>query len=456
MSIMGILDIGSQALAAQRTAIDVTGQNISNANIAGYSRQTVAFESMPGSAIPQFNIGNGVRVAAVQRAHDLFLQTRIQAETSSNGYQTVLRDAMAKVEPLFNDTASTGLGSSLDEFFNAWQDLSVNPQGAAERETVLSKAQTLVDDFHRINQSLNNQILQADQSVAGQTADINKQLSRIADLNAQIRIMKNATTAGDNANPLQDSRDQLLQELSRKAAIASQEQDDGTVTVTLGNSSSGYTLVEGSTASVFAVDSTTTDIIAQNGGSGELGGTLLARDTLLPGFLDSLDTLANNLAEQVNTRHAAGSGLDGSSGLDFFTSPTASGYSGVIALNVTSPNAIAAAGGQSGGTGDNQNALALAALKNSRITVSGIQTTLPDLYGALVGDVGTKAQSYQQGLTQSTAMLKQLGNLKESVTGVALDEEMTKLITYQKAYAGAAKLITTGQDMLDTVLNMVR
>lgn len=454
MSIMGIIDIGSKALAAQKTALDVTGQNISNANTAGYSRQTVVLESAPGSVSPQFNMGNGVRVAAVQRAHDVFLQTQIQGETSNNGKQTVLQDAMAKVEPLFNEAAASGLGTSLEAFFTAWQDLSVNPQGSAERQAVLGRAQTVVDDFHRVSLSLNDQLQQAGQSVTGLTADINTRLKQLADYNAQIKVL---AAGGDSANPLRDSRDQLLQELSRKVGITSQEQADGTVKIMLGSSSSTYTLLDGTTSSVFAVDATTTAIIAADSRSGELGGTLQVRDTVLPGFIASLDSLASSLATEVNGVHTGGYGLDGTTtGENFFTVAT-SGASSGISINtalLADSNKIAAAGAPFGGTGDNRNALKMAALKTALL--AGTQTTLSGLYSSLVGDVGVAAQNSQQGATQSTAMLKQLDNLRESVVGVALDEELTKLIAFQKAYEGAAKLITTGQEMIDTVLNMVR
>jgi len=108
------------------------------------------------------------------------------------------------------------------------------------------------------------------------------------------------------------------------------------------------------------------------------------------------------------------------------------------------------------GTGNNQNALAIAALENSSFTVSGSQTTIPGLYSTLVGNVGSAVQSSQQGVTQSDAMLKQLGTLRESVAGVNLDEELTKLLSFQKAYEASAKMVATGQTMLDTLLNMVR
>jgi flagellar hook-associated protein 1 FlgK len=188
-----------------------------------------------------------------------------------------------------------------------------------------------------------------------------------------------------------------------------------------------------------------------------LGGTLQVRDKVLPGFIGKLDELGYNVASDVNTLHVTGTGLAGATGVNFFAPPAnSSGYSGLINLNITSTSDIAAAGTPSGGTGDNRNALALAALKNKAITVSGSQTTLPGLYSSLVGAVGIAVQNSQQGVMQSSTMLKQLDSLRESSVGVSLDEELMKLMSFQKAYEGAAKLITTGQQMIDTVLNMVR
>jgi flagellar hook-associated protein 1 FlgK len=472
MSIMGVLEIGSKGLAAQKTAIEVTGENISNVNTPGYSRQTVILESTPGGVDPRYPIGSGVKVAAIQRAHDAFLQAQIQTETSSNGKLTVLQDSLAKVEPLFNETVTSGLGASLQEFFNAWQDLSVNPQGTAERQAVLSKAQSVIDDFHRVNQSLNDQVQQANQSLTGLTDNITSKLKQIAGLNVQIQGLE---AGGGSANQLRDSRDRLLQELSQKVGISYREQSDGTLTVTLGSNSVGPSLVNGATSSILTVDTTNpnssiilkrnssdpgtdvTALISGDGKSGELGGTLQVRDKVLPGFIGKLDELGYNVASDVNTLHVTGTGLTGATGVNFFAPPAnSSGYSGLINLNITSTSDIAAAGTPSGGTGDNRNALALAALKNKAITVSGSQTTLPGLYSSLVGAVGIAVQNSQQGVMQSSTMLKQLDSLRESSVGVSLDEELMKLMSFQKAYEGAAKLITTGQQMIDTVLNMVR
>ena len=471
MSVMGILNLASKALAAQKTAIDVTGQNIANVSTVGYSRQSVVLETSGGS-VDYLNVtGDGVRVAAVQRSKDAFLQAQTLGETSTSGKESALQNAMAQVEPLFTDTTTTGLGTALQNFYNSWQDLANNPQGSAERQAVLSSAQTVVDNFHQLSQSMNDQLTQTNSSLTTTTDTISTSLKQVADLNAQIKILE---VGGGSANQLRDNRDQLLKGLAQKVGISTQEQSDGTMTVTLGSSSGGPTLVSGATASILGTDGGNpaaimlkanaadggTDVTAQisaDARSGELGGALQVRDQLLPGFLGTLDQTASSLATQVNSLHASGTGLNGSTGVDFFTSPTVtSGYSGLMALSIPSPNDVAASGTPSTGTGDNTNALALAGLKNGAITVGGSQTTVPGLYGSLVANVGVAVQNAAQGVSQSSAMLTQLDNLRESQVGVNMDEELSNLISFQKGYEGAAKLIVTGQEMIDTVLNMVK
>lgn len=482
MSIMSLLDIGNSALIAQRTAIEVTGQNVSNVNTPGYSKQTAVLETVAVNSGP-YSPGNGVKVATVQRAYDQFIQAQLNGQQSTNGEQAVAQSALQRVEPLFPDLTSDGLGKSIQDFFNSWQDLANNPQGQTERQVVLSKAQSMVDSFHSMNSSLEQIKQDANNSLAGLTGDINTKLANIADLNSQIRL---AQATGENANALRDSRDQAIQDLSGKIGINCLQQQDGTVTVSL---QKGLSLVQGDKAGVFSLQSdpansgyssvmlqqpggnTGTDVTSMlegtGGKSGELGGTLLVRDKIVNGFQGNIDELAYNMANQVNSLQSGGFGLNGTTGVNFFTPPSvppppatfAAGYSGTIALNISSKNDIAASSTDptlpGNGTGNNVNALAIAGLANTPLPIAGGNQSLTDYYSSAVGTVGLSVQSNSQAVTQSTNMLAQLTTLRNSTSGVSLDEELSALISYQKAFEGAAKMITTGQTMLDTILNMV-
>lgn len=484
MSINSLLETGKTALNAQKLALEVTGENITNVNTPGYSRQTTILETAPTTIERGFPLGNGVKVAAVQRTYDAFLARQINSQNAVNGQGQTSNAALQRVQTLFNEFTTSGLGQSLQGFFNAWQDLTANPQGVPERQAVLSQAQQVVDDFHNISTSLTGVKNDMDASLSGTTSTMNHYLQQIATLNKEIKVVE--IQSGGNANEMRDQRDLLIKQLSQNVGVNFAEQPDGQVNVTLPN---GDALVTGSNAGSFslqpnAANSGYNDVMLTPAGGGApinetaylegaatpggtIVGSLQIRDSVVNGYLSNLDELAANLATQVNTVHAAGFGLtSASTGLNFFTPPaavppaTSPGYSATIALNISSVNDVAAADADpaslAGGTGNNINAQNIADIYNKPVAMSSGTMTLESFYNGLVGKVGVDVQNAEQTETQSSGLLKQLDNLRESNSGVSLDEELSNLVKYQKAYEGAAKLINVGTDMLDTVLGLVR
>jgi flagellar hook-associated protein 1 len=423
-----------------------------------------------------------VRVASIRRVYDDFLQRQLVDANSSSGNYNTQQTALQRVQQLFNEFSSAGLGTDLTSFFNAWQDLADNPSGQAERQAVLSQANTLTSDFQRMNNSLNQVKSDANQSLQGLTSDINDKLKRIASLNDQIHQLE---FQGGVANELRDSRDLLVRDLSGKVAITYMNESDGTVTVSLPQ---GATLVTGNQAGSFSLEADTensgffkvmvtgpgssissdvTHILTRDDGNqGEIGATLQVRDSLVNNFINGLDELAYNLATQVNATHSSGYSLAGVSGVNFFTPPAAptppatytSGYSRSIAVSISNINDIAAAASDptiTGGTGDNGNALLIAGLATQSVAMSSGNSTFSEFFNSLVGKSGVAAQTAERGATQSSAGIKQLEEMRDSAAGVSLDEELANLIAYQKSYEGAAKLINVGTEMLNTVLSLV-
>jgi flagellar hook-associated protein 1 FlgK len=491
MGINNLFNIAASGINAQRLAIEVTSENIANVNTSGYSRQRTIFETAPTTLANGFPLGTGVKLAAVQRSYDGLLQQQIMDGNSTYGKDSTLMSGLQQVEPSFNEVMANGLGQSFEDFFNSWHDLSVNPQGIPERQAVLARSQVLVDNFHQLNTSLNNVISSADNSLVGITNDISDKAKNIASLNYQIKITEQL---GGNANELRDQRDFLLQELATKVGITATEQADGTVTVTLPLNSTGggetlvsgnnyalvYTSVNGGTGlndiRISSVgnppvqaggDADVTDTIggpndatkAADNSLGEIGGTLLVRDTIVggaDGYLARLDEMANQLATTVNSQHTAGFDLAGVAGGNFFTGTD----SATIALNITDADKIAAAGA-AGGIGDNVNALAMADIKaDSTIafTVNGTTTTTTfgGYYNSFVSNIGIDVQSARNATQQDESFLKQLNTLRESNSGVSLDEELTNLVKYQRAFEASARLVNSATEMMDTLINLVR
>lgn len=477
---------------AQRTALEVTGENIANVNTEGYSRQRVILQTAVPTVHNGFPLGSGVNVAAVQRIYDNALNKQINDGTTLQGNNETKLKLLQQVEPYLNELSGNSIGDAMQGLSDSWQALSLNPAGVSERQTVIGKARILTDTFHQVSDGVLNAQNFADLSITSVAADITLKGQALADINSQIRTTE---VAGANANELRDRRDLLLQQLSKQVGITYTEQPDGMMDVKL---LGGQTFVSGNKYATLYTNPggggvTTNEIritalgsppLAPNaaadanvtatiGGAlnskGEIGGLLYSRDTIMPGYLAKLDELAYNVAYQVNTQHAAGWNLNNATGVPFFSPPAAAvppaaaatfaGYSSAITLAITSINEIAAADTNpaTGGAGNNKNALLLANVSNVPVAFSdGSTTSTSNYYSSMVATVGIDVQAAKNLTAQNDAFIRQLNILRDSNSGVSMDEELTNLIKYQKAFEGASKVISTVSQMMDTVIALVR
>jgi flagellar hook-associated protein 1 FlgK len=466
--IYGILSTATRSLLTQQKAIDVTGQNIANVNTPGYSRQRVVMEPSAPINFQPGQMGTGVKAAEIQRIYDGFIGGQINGENAKLGQWEATESGLERIELIFNESSGVGLEQAMGEFWSAWQDLVNNPSGYPERTALLSRSETLARTFNTMSANLQQIQLDYDRTIAGTLDEINGLSRQIVDLNDKISQVE---IAGQNSNDYRDQREQLLKELSGLIETNTYENDQGQVTVLTGGgrplvqSPHAYTLSTvtnaGGLQDVVWMDrsGTAVDITASIGG-GELKGWLDVRDGFAQDYLDRLDALAGSIMSEVNAVHRNGFGmtidpLTGafSTGQDFFAGTTAATMTvdTAIALDV---NRIAAAATAATVPGDNRNAVAMANLQG-RLTMNGASTTFDNYYSALASGVGNDVRNASANHEYEDAMVTHLENYRESVSGVSLDEEMINLVKFQHAYDAAAKLITTVDDMLNTVLNMV-
>lgn len=463
MGLSAAMEIGKNGLTIYRVATEVTSENIANVNTQGYSRQRVILENNPPTTHNGFPLGTGVKIALVERYYDGLLQQQLVNAQTTQGYDTTKSTVLQQIEPSFNEVAQDGLGAAITDFFNSWQDLSTNPSGTTERQVVLSRAQVLVDNFHSISTTLTNTIATQDSSLDAKTADINNVLSNIATLNGQI---KQTEMVSGNANEMRDQRDLLIRQLSEKMGIKYTENSDGTTDVYVQDSTTTYYLVQGNQAgslslggaspgrsvTINAVGGATKTVdntlyTAQDGG--DLWATLQLRDVTIPAYRTQLNALANDIVTGVNGLHsytALNHALDinGNHGGNFFTGTTAANIA--LDSNITADKIAAAVETTSPPPGGNANALAIANLQ------SGFSAS----YNTLVSKIGLDVQQSKTVVSQDEAFVKQLNTLRDSNSGVSLDEELTNLVMYQRSYQASAKLITTATEMMDTVIGMIR
>jgi flagellar hook-associated protein 1 FlgK len=277
---------------------------------------------------PAGYVGTGVRVKDIQRVYDRFLDLQIHREMQLLGRWDAEKDSLERVEYIFNDFSGAGLSGVMDSFWQAWSDLSVNPEGEAERVALVSVSQNLVTTFNRMAGDLERMRREIDVSVAGTVSEINQITQQLANLNGEI---VRAEVAGDSASGLRDQRFLLLQELSDKIGIQYFENEDGHISVSLAN---GLPLVEAklswnlatgvdpSNDSLLEVRWTdgqgaVVDVTDQISG-GKLAGWINARDTHIPLYATRLDELAAGIIHEVNLLHLRGYGLDGTTGINFF------------------------------------------------------------------------------------------------------------------------------------------
>jgi flagellar hook-associated protein 1 len=449
-----ILETARRALEAQQVGLGVTSHNIANATTPGYSRQRAGF--VPTDPLPQpFGmLGTGVTIASIQRLRDTFIDAQTRDVNQSLSSSTMQNQILTQVQSSFNEPSDTALSGTLAQFFNGWQDLSVNPEDSSSRNAVLQRGVLLADSFHSLSGELTQLRNSLEGDVSAKVTKINTLTSELSKLDLQI---SNANSQGLDANDAMDQRDEKLQELSGLININVSFDNRGSMMV-----STGGTLIASGAGSLDLVSSVSGNQIVINtalGGAnlsitgGELGGVLNQYNTSIPNTLAQLDQAAGALITRINQVHQAGYGLGTPppTGTAFFTGTTAASIN-VNAAILADTNLIAAS--SDGTPGNNVNALALAGVQTEKL-LNGNSESVGDFYNGIVSSLGSAVDSSNNTMTQQQSVMTGLTNQQESIAGVSIDEEMTNMITYQKGYAAAAKLVTAVNTMFDTILQMV-
>jgi len=324
-----LFEISRSALQTAQQALAVTGQNVSNVNTPGYSRQEAVMSALAGQTSGANPLGTGVQVTSVRRITDQFLETQVNASFQKLGRFSAYQSALFRAQSLFTDTNDQGIGAGLNEFFSALQDVATNPSDNAARSVLLAKAGTLAAQLNQAATTLTDSRKSLDSQVSQTIGEINSIAGQIADLNVKIA---EATNKGQNANDLRDQRGKLLNDLGERIGIATIEDASGQVSVFVGR---GQILVEKQSTYAlsgkarsdnsglldvnYSFGGTTTQDISSLITNGKLKGLLDARDTAIPDQVEALDKLAAGLVTEVNQQHRQGYGLDGSTGQDFFS-----------------------------------------------------------------------------------------------------------------------------------------
>ncbi len=444
------LTSASQALDAQRYGLDVAGQNIANLNTEGYTRRRIDLAERR-----TLNGIGGVEVLGVRAARDAFIDRRLLGELPAASQDEALSSALSLIETSFG-SAGSGIDGRLSAFFSAVSSLTTDPQSSVARDALVTQASRLALSFNETSSRLQASRQQADADLRGAVEQIDDLAKTIATLNRQI-----GDANGSDAEPMRDQLDVALQKLSKLASVNIIPQPQGTFDVTIG---AGRALVVGTHS--FSLDVTNAPVTGlaevRAGGvditselrGGTTGGLLDVRDNVVPGYLSQLDELAYDLVQQVNGVHAAGYDLSGATGQNFFQ-PLAS-QTGAAAHIAVDPAILAdsskIAASASSAVGDNGTARALAALQDADATRGGTATFV-ESWSLLVNRIGADSAAAKSSLETRHDIVTAIQRMRDSVSGVSLDEEAASLLQFQRAYQANARFFTAVDQTLQTLMS---
>lgn len=459
-TLTALMSLSAQALQADQTALDVTSNNVANQNTVGYTRESVTFQTSDAVTVGGVIAGGVSTGAAPVSQRDRVLEQRVQQQTQAQAQSSAVETALQQVQSVFGlsstatSASATALGTATDGFFSALSLLASNPADVATRQGVLSAANTLTSAFNSASSQMAQIVSGLDQQAKSDVGQVNTLTKSIATLNGQISSLSSNKDAGVLENQRQAAIAQLsqyigLDQVSTEGNGISLTTSNGTLLVG-GTSSYSLSLSEiGGTTHLLAGPSEQ-DITSSVTG-GQLGGTLYARNQLLPSFNIALDTLANGIATQVNHQSTLGVDQYGSTGQQLFTIPSGiAGTSGIISVAINDPLKIAAAAIGQGSTG-NTNAQLLATLGTANI-VAG--TTASGYYASLLGTIGSAAAGATTDNTTQQASLTQLTTQRDALSGVSLDQEAANLTQYQRSYEAAAKVFSVVDSIMASALNL--
>lgn len=448
------LQIGLSALMAHQNAINVTSHNIANVNTDGYQRQRINLQELnaPSGRINPPMMGMGVYAQSISRFATPFIDHQIRRQNGAQSYAESTEDILRDVESVLTEPAASGIAAALDNFWQAWQDLTVAPTEKATRIALTQSAKQLTSTITEANTFISNLKNNLGTQIASEVNRINDIAVQVDELNEQI-IQANARAGGkDGALALEQLRDSLLFELSSIVDFDLSFQDGGMARVTIGN----YALVNDGGAKPIELDDSGNLVWSGSDdpvkfATGSLKALMDLRDTTLPNVLSEMDEFAVGLIESVNDIHRNGYGIDGTTGLDFFGGEDSS----TITVNPSIelfPEAIASAG-EPGRIGDITNALAIATLSDKPSIGDGSKISINGYFRSIVTNLGMDIQRSEASAESSRTVVEHLEDRRQAVSGVSMDEEVASLLGYEKAFQAGARIINVVDEMLDQVIN---
>lgn len=432
-----MLNNALSGLNAANIALTVSGQNVANAAVEGYSRQQAQFKTS------NVYLG-GVEVASVDRVVDAFLNDDIWRTNSDTRYYENKQSYLGFIEQIIG-TDSLNLNNSLASLTDALNAAATKPDSQAFRQQFLSSAEGFMQDIAQINGALAGQATKLNAQMSNVALNVSSITKQIAEINSSIGL---ATANKQSTAELKDNRERLVNQLSGHIGVSIVERDNGFIDI---STLSGAPLVVGSKAASISVNGTTvtSNFIGQEftldkNVGGQFGGLISVDNDVIKPTLATLNDLVAGLADDMNGALQSGFDLNNDPGEALFTYNPLNPL-GTIDLNpAITTDKLGFKDSSTSGPGDNSN------IANIVASMAG----KGDKFTLLVGDLAITSKQNLSSITTATNLSENAIAARDSYSGVNLDEEAANLMHFQQMYSANAKVISTADQMFKSLLQM--
>lgn len=450
-SILASLLNSTGALQAYNQVFSVIQNDITNVNTPGYAKQDQVLLSLPFQ--PDGGPAGGTIAGPLVSSRSVFLEREVQQSQSQLGQAQQKATDLTQIQTLFPLNSGTGISDAMNKFFGAASSLTVTPSDPVLRQQLITQAGNVAQQFNETAIGIQQTSSDIDQAAQSAVSKINSLADQIAGINSQ----RQSSGTGANDPGVDAQLYSSLQDISGVANVSLIQANDGTFNLYVGQTP----IVVGNTSSHISVSLSAQQITIQNQAGdditsqitgGSLAGLIQDRNTNLPGYLNSLNTLAQTFADQVNQTLSQGVDINGQTpSTNLFTYDQASDAAFTVAVTDITPDQIAAASTNAPGGGGN--ALALSQLANAPV-ING--NTFTKAFGNIAAQVGFDLSGAQNDQSRFQDALTQFQAQRSAVSGVDLNEEAAKLLQFQQAYAAVGKLVSVLDSVTQSVLNIIQ
>ena len=451
------LHIASNSLEALQRAINTTSNNVTNASTPGYSRQQVILTARSFDTVSA--VGSGLAYAGTVDSRDEFAERSVRQNVSQQGQFTQRTKDFTRLEQILPVDGESGISTALDQFFQAFSSLTTAPNDTTSRQLALNDARQVAQSFNQAAQALDQAKLGTQQDLTDQVNQVNTIAARIVAINQQYQQNINAASdPGLNAQMAQS-----LEQLSQYGDLSVLRQDNGTMSVTMGQS----LIVSGNHVLPLQWVSGPGHRILQDSQGNDMSGSLRSgslaelldhANNVQPAMEANLNQMAQTFATSVNAMLRTGVDQAGAAATgpaftdkDLYTFDPVAGAAKTIAMVPLKTSELALADPLA--PGGNAIAIQIANLQQTNLIGSA---TLSQFYGSVASDLGQQLSTAKHDQTTAESLTTQAESMRSDLQGVSLNQEAIHLLEYQRSFDAASQFVKVLNQLSQDLIGMLQ